>query len=330
VIKSFDATVTLTPRLSVGTVERESIYESKFSVKLEATAGGAGDNEIRLPLPPQIISLNDLSVSVAGQPSEAVALRGDQLVWSGTLAVTGQTPTLVEITYTAMGRGTYVLQTPPAKILDHFQIELTTNGTGVRMLDLSMQPTQLVRRGNATTYTWDYKRLMFGRPITVDVLGIAPVDRLGELSWLGPLSVILFGLTLGLIARAYEAANVDRWMLLMMLGTFTGAYPLMYFAQEFVPLHVAMIASAAIVLLVIAIRAIRSMGFALGVGGVFMPAAATMAITLLAAVRTNLQGILLTTMALGLFMLTMTLAPRLRAAVAAPSVTPQPEPEAAI
>jgi type II secretory pathway pseudopilin PulG len=326
VIKSFDATVTLTPRLSVGTVERESIYESKFSVKMEATAGGAGDNEIRLPLPPQIISLNDLSVSVAGQPSEAVALRGDQLVWSGTLAATGQAPTPVEITYTAMGRGTYVLQTPPAKILDRFQIELTTNGTGVRMLDLSMQPTQLVRRGSSTTYTWDYKRLMFGRPITVDVLGIAPVDRLGELSWLGPLSVVIFGLTLGLIARAYEAANVDRWMLLMMLGTFTGAYPLMYFAQEFVPLRVAMSASAAIVLLVIAIRAIRSMGFALGVSGVFMPAAATMSITLLAAVRTNLQGILLTTMALGLFMLTMTLAPRLRAALAATSVPPEPHP----
>jgi hypothetical protein len=36
---------------------------------------------------PQIISLNDLSVSAAGQASEsAVALHGDKPVWSGALA----------------------------------------------------------------------------------------------------------------------------------------------------------------------------------------------------------------------------------------------------
>src|SRR4051812_7416253 len=47
-ITSFDANVTLTPQLSVGTAERESIYESKFTVKMEAIAGGAGENEIHL------------------------------------------------------------------------------------------------------------------------------------------------------------------------------------------------------------------------------------------------------------------------------------------
>ena len=49
-------------------------------------------------------------------------------------------PATGEITYTAMGRGIYALQTPPAKILDRFQIQLTANGSDVRMLELSMQP----------------------------------------------------------------------------------------------------------------------------------------------------------------------------------------------
>ena len=66
------------------------------------------------------------------------------------------------------------------------------------------QPTGSSRAGGATTYTWDYARLMFGRPIVLDVLGIAPIDRLGELSWLGPLSVIFYGLVLGLVARAFD------------------------------------------------------------------------------------------------------------------------------
>src|SRR5207248_8458738 len=109
-----------------------------------------------------------------------------------------------------------------------------------------------------TIYTWDYKRLLFGRPIALDVLGIAPLDRLGELTWLGPASVVVFGLILGLIAHAFRIQNFDRWMLLLILGTFTGAYPLMYFAQEFTPLKAAIFISSAIVLLVVAIRSITT------------------------------------------------------------------------
>jgi len=76
------------------------------------------------------------------------------------------------------------------------------------------------------------------------VLGIAPIDRLGELAWLGPASVVVFGLLLGLIAHAFAIQNFDRWMLLLILGTFTGAYPLMYFAQEFIPLKAAIFSSS--------------------------------------------------------------------------------------
>jgi drug/metabolite transporter (DMT)-like permease len=191
-------------------------------------------------------------------------------------------------------------------------VQLTTHGSEVRMLELSMQPTQPTqRKSGAAIYTWNYKRLMFGRPIVIDVLGIAPVDRLGELRWLGPMSVIVFGLTIGLMMRAFGAADIDKWMLLMLIGTFTGAYPLMYFAQEFIPLRQAMIASAAAVLLVILVRAITLLGWRLGALGVALPAAAIMTLTLLAATRPNLQGILLTILALGLFMMAMTLTPRL-------------------
>ena len=75
------------------------------------------------------------------------------------------------------------------------------------------------------------------------MLGIVPIDRLGELTWLGPASVVVFGLLLGLVAHAYNIQKFDRWMLLLVLGTFTGAYPLMYFAQEYIPLKWAMLAA---------------------------------------------------------------------------------------
>jgi hypothetical protein len=217
----------------------------------------------------------------------------------------------MSVEYTAVGRGLYALQTPPSKILDRFQLNLKANGSDVRILHLSMQPTVVSRQSDATTYTWDYPRLMFGRPIVLDVLGIAPIDRLGELSWLGPMSVVIFGLILGLVARAFEVARFDRWMLLLVIGTFTGAFPLMYFAQEFMGLTAAMLVSAGTVLFVIAARTLSIMGFRLGFAGAVFPAALIMAITLVAAVRPQLQGILLTGMALGLFLVAMTLAPRL-------------------
>src|SRR4029078_10233350 len=156
-----------------------------------------------------------------------------------------------------------------------------------------------------------------------DVLGIAPIDRLGELSWLGSISVIAFGLVIGLVSRAYHA-DVDRWMLLLILGTFTGAYPLMYFAQEYVTLATAMVASATVVLLVIAWRTVTVMGWRLAIFGVTIPAAAIMSLTLAAAIRPNLPRILLTTLAMGLFVVGMLLAPRLRPLALPSSLTPQP------
>lgn len=61
-------------------------------------------------------------------------------------------------------------------------------------------------------------------------------------------------------------------MLLLLLGAFTGAYPLMYFAREFVPIEAAIIGSAAIVLAIIAIRAATVMGIRLAAFGAVLPA----------------------------------------------------------
>ena len=309
-VKSFSATALLRPGLSVGTAEPESIYRAQLSTKFQAYSPNPNsDCEVLLPLPPQIISLADLEVTVDSRPSESVEIRGDKLAWFGRLP---SEPTSMTIAYSAVGKGLYHLQTPPSGILDTFHIDLTAVGSDVRMLDLSLQPTRHARGNGQTVYTWDYKRLMFGRPIALDVLGIAPIDRLGELSWLGPASVVVFGLLLGLVARALNIQMIDRWMLLLILGTFTGAYPLMYFAQEFIPLNAAIVASSALVLAIIAVRAVTIMGRRLGLLAAVLPAGLILTITLLAAIHTRLQGILITVVGLALFIVAMLLMPRLK------------------
>ena len=308
IIKTFAATVSLKPQLSVGTAEPESIYTAHLKSEFQASnPARAGDCEVLLPLPPQIISLADLEVTVNSRPSDSVEIRGDKLVWFGTLP---QEPTPMTIDYSAVGKGLYNLRPPPSAVLDTFHIDLTAVGSDVRMLELSLQPTKYVRGNGKTVYTWDYKRLLFGRPIALDVLGIAPIDRLGKLTWLGPCSVVIFGLVLGLVAHAFAIRNFDRWMLLLIMGTFTGAYPLMYFAQEFIPLTAAILASSALVLIVIAARSLTIMGFRLALLGIVLPATAILALTLLAAIYPRLQGILITTTGIAIFILAMLLIPR--------------------
>ena len=310
-VKSFVADVVLTPKLSIGTATPESIYEAQFTAKIEAVRPGnqVGDCELELPLPPQIISLAELSITSAGRPSEMVALRDGKLVWRGAL---NAEPTVLEITYTAVGKGLYELEVPPGGILDHFQITLAANGSDVRLMELSLQPTGMERVTGTTTYTWDYKRLLIGQPVRLDVLGIAPIDRLGELTWLGPVSVVIFGLLVGLVVHAAGVPQFDRWMLQLVVGTFAGAYPLMYFAQEYIPLEAAVLASSGLALAIIGVRAVTLMGVKLALAGVVLPAATILAITLVAAIVPRLQGILLTAGALGFFIVAMMLIPRLR------------------
>jgi prepilin-type N-terminal cleavage/methylation domain-containing protein len=311
-VSVLDAKVEVTPRLSVGTAEAESIYEAKFAGKVtaKATPGTTTESQLLFPLPPQIISLADLTFKINGEPSDSVILESGRLVWHGKLP---EKPVPIELTYTAVGKGVFALEVPPGGQLDTFKIDLTSHGSDVRMLELSLQPTSLERPAGNTHYVWDYKDLLIGRPIALDVLGIAPIDRLGELAWLGPLSVVAFGLLLGVFARAYNLEKIDRWILLLLIGTFAGAYPLMYFAQEYTLPLVAISASAGLVIVIIAIRAVTLMGIKLGLVGAVAPAAAIMTLALAAALEPRWQGLLLTIGALGFFIVAMSLAPRLKA-----------------
>jgi prepilin-type N-terminal cleavage/methylation domain-containing protein len=315
-VKTFAADVVLTPRLSVGTASPESIYEARFIGTMQALRPQkeAGDCELELPLPPQTISLADLSITVAGKPSERVALRNGKLIWRGALA---PEPTPIQVTYTAVGKGVYALSVPPGGILEQFEASLTANGSDVRLLELSLQPTSLSRNGGATTYVWNYRRLLFGQPVRLDVLGIAPIDRLGELTWLGPISVVVFGLLVGLVVHAAAATRFDRWMLLLTVGTFAGTYPLMYFAQEYVALGPAVVISAAVALAIIAVRALTLMRAWLALFGIVLPAVVIWAVTLVAAIWPALQGLLLTAEGLAFFVAAMMLLPRIHPAMPA-------------
>ncbi|BBO34483.1 type II secretion system protein [Lacipirellula parvula] len=312
-LASFVADVTLTPKLSVGTSTPESIYEAKFVGTIEAArpTDREGACEIVLPLPPQIISLADLSIKIGEQANEKVTLQEGKLVWRGELPAE---PTQLDVTYTAVGKGLYELSSAPGGLLDKYEVALTAKGSDVRLLELSLQPTSLERSGGSSMYRWDYARLLFGRPVRIDVLGIAPIDRLGELTWLGPVSVVAFGLLVGLVVQSSPVPRFDRWILLLTIGTFAGAYPLMYFAQEYVTLQQAIFASGVAALVIIGVRTVTLMGFWRAMVGIVAPGAAIMAVALAAAIWPQMQGILLTALALGFFVVAMSLMPKVAAA----------------
>src|SRR6266436_5485041 len=70
-IQSFSASVSLKPGLSVGTAEPESIYTAQLAAKFQAlNPAGNGECEVLMPLPPQIISLADLELTVNAQPRD--------------------------------------------------------------------------------------------------------------------------------------------------------------------------------------------------------------------------------------------------------------------
>ena len=89
-----------------------------------------------------------------------------------------------------------------------------------------------------------------------------------------------------------------------------------HFAQEYIPLEAAVAASVAVAMAIIGLRAATLLGFWRALAGVVLPGAAIMSLTLVAAIWTTLQGILLTALALGFFIAAMTLMPRVNAASA--------------
>ncbi|MEQ1829726.1 MAG: hypothetical protein ABL921_27435, partial [Pirellula sp.] len=118
-------------------------------------------------------------------------------------------------------------------------------------------------------------------------------------------------LLVGLVVQAMGAIKFDRWMLLLTVGTFAGAYPLMYFAQEYIPLWVAIISSGAVCIVIIGLRAMTLLGAWRAASGVVLPGVIIMGLTLSSAIWPSLQGILLTCLSLMFFIVAMLLMPKI-------------------
>jgi hypothetical protein len=204
------------------------------------------------------------------------------------------------------------------------------------MLELSLQPSNLEQSNDSTTYTWDYKRLVEARPIAIDVLGIAALDRLGELTWLGPLSVLVFGVLVALIALAYDPEKLNVWLAIMVTGCYAAAYPMMYFLQDFIDLYAAIALATAFVVVVIAWRVISLFGLRRGLfGGIILPVV-LMGLTISATIQAKpaTQGVALTIMGVFALVTAMTLLPKAQvnlalskaklAAIIQPPVQPSP------
>ncbi len=322
-VKRFIAEIDLKPRKSIGTARPESIYEATFHAQLTAAnpLTKAENCEIRLPLPPRLISLADLNVSVNGEPDQPIALAGEHLIWRGMLEP--DTPAEIEVTYSAVGKGIYTLAPPSGGIVDIFEITLTVHRSDIRMMKLCLQPDEPTKADGKTVYTWKYERLLFGRPIAVDVLGVAPADRLGELVWLGPVSVLAFGVLAALAVLAFQPDKLNIWMLLLIVGAFAGAYPLMYFAQDFLSLPVAIALAAVVAVGIIAARGVTLFGPALGLLGIAALAAAIGAIILVATLQSDYEGLALTLLAIGSLVVAMSLLPRIQKHLAAEAARSQ-------
>jgi len=315
VVKKYDAEITLTPKLSIGTPAPESIYVADFQATIAAQApkGGPRECQIELPLPPKLISLADVDIRVNDQPSEDFNLEANRLVWRGQLD--GAKNTEIQVGYSATGKGIYTLEKPSGKIIDHFRAKLVANRSSIRMLELSLQPNNFEQSSQSTTYTWEYARLVVARPITLDVLGIAAMDRLGELTWLGPLSVLVFGILIALLALAQDPEKLNVWLAILVTGCFAGAYPMMYFLQDFIELAAAIALAAALVLVVVGWRIISLFGWRRGLfGGVLLPLV-LMGLTIAATIHTThaMQGALLTVMAIFALVTAMTVLPKAQA-----------------
>jgi len=326
-VRTFRADVDLTSRVSIGTADPESIYEARFHADIEARnpAAAAGDAEIRLPLPPQLISLSDLLVTVNDDPDEDVFVDDANLIWRGRLDA--EIPSQIEISYVAVGKGLFELRVPPGKIVDLFDVTLTANSSDLRMMELSLQPEPPKRQAGQTIYHWHYERLMLGRPIRIDILGMTPTDRLAELVWLGPVSVLVFGLLVSMIALAYRPEMLDKWMLLLIVGAFAAAYPLMYYAQDFVPLMAAIIAACVAMMIIVGVRAVTLLGARVGVLGVVLSGSAVLAVVMVATLCPYLRGFLLTVLVVGALVTMMALLPRAQKSSAALSASPEPPPQ---
>ena len=118
------------------------------------------------------------------------------------------------------------------------------------------------------------------------------------------------------------------WTILLIVGCFAAAYPLMYFLQEFVPLGGAIFLAAGIAIAIIAVRSAALFGIRAGlVAGVVLPGA-VMALAVSATVypKPAVQGVLLTLLGILTLVVMMVLLPKARGVFGARAPSPAPTP----
>ena len=311
VIRSYNAWIELMPRLSIGTPTPESIYQLDFKASIEAEpASGDVQSQILLPIPPEIVSLSNLEYKINGERCDDFSLREGYLVLQGRLVE--NEPSQVEVTYSAVGKGIFILGKPAGRVVDVFKASLVTHKSDIRMLELSLQPNEVEHGANITTYKWDYPRLLVARPIIIDVLGISAVDMLGELTWTGPVAVAIFALLYVTIALASKPEKFSFWTMMLVTGCFSAGFPLMYFMQEYNSLGVAVSLGTAVVTLIVAWRTISLFGWRVGmIAGVGLPVV-TMLLTVGAALaeKVSTRGTFLTIEAIVFLVLAMIYLPK--------------------
>lgn len=147
------------------------------------------------------------------------------------------------------------------------------------------------------------------------------------MTWLGPLGVFVFGVLIALIALAYQPEKLDGWLVILVVGCFASAYPLMYFLQDFVSLPAAVGIASVIALCIVGWRISSVYGLYLGIlGGVVLPAVIlilTLAVSLVS--KQAEQGVLLTVMAIFVFVVAMMLLPKVQAGFATPKIEKFPD-----
>ena len=317
IVRSFDATIEITPSLSVGTAAPESIYTLDFKATIMAESEPDTElSEIALPIPPEVVSLSDLEFKTNGDRSEAFSLRDGYLVLTGRFGAGN--PVRLDVTYSAVGKGIFILSRPAGRVVDLFKATLITHRSDIRMLDLSLQPNEVTQDAGATTYKWEYPRLVVARPIRIDVLGISATDMLWRLTWTGPISVAAFAILYLLMAFAAGPERFSAWTVVLVVGCFTAAFPLMYFMQEFGSLTFAVTAAVAVVTAIILARTATLLGLrAAIVAGAFLPVAlALLAVGAAVSERLAVRGTFLTVEALAFLVLSMIYLPAAKAAFA--------------
>ena len=269
--------------------------------------------QIDLPLPPKIISLAEVDFRVNGQPSEGFHLEANHLIWEGPLNV-GKTRQDRRQLFRHRQGGLHARKTvrenhrsvphgPGRQPQQHPHVGTLAAAEQARALQRQHHlhlGLQSPGRGPPDRHRHAWHRGL-GPPRRADLAGTVERARLRN-----PLRIARLG---------HDPEKLNVWLVILVAGCFAGAYPMMYFLQDFTDLTAAVALANVVVLTVIGWRVISLFGFWRGLfGGIVLPAV-LMGLTLAATIQAKpaMQGVLLTVMGIFGLVTAMILLPRAQA-----------------